>query len=75
MKNMSHHVGTLEVIKRLPSSINGNPRYLIRVGGVECRTSVDSSHGYGITNHEGQVIKAIIGAHYGKATLDDYMVA
>ena len=70
MKNVSRHVGTLEVLTRLPSSYFGNPRYLIRVAGVTCKTAVDSGYGYAITNYEGREVIAYIGTHYGAATLD-----
>lgn len=69
MKNMTRHTGTLKLIKRLPSSTNGNPRWLLRVDGFTCRTAVDSSLGYYVTNHDGKRATAIIGTHYGKATL------
>ena len=70
MKNISRHNGKLEVIQRLPSSINGNPRYLLRINGITCKTAVDSTHGYCITNYDGKEVNATIGTHYGTATLD-----
>lgn len=70
MKNISRHQGKLEIIQRLPSSINGNPRYLLRIAGFTCKTSVDSSYGYCVTNHDGKEVIATIGTHYGTATLD-----
>ena len=70
MKNIQLHTGTCEVIKRLPSSINGNPRYLVSIDGYHCKTPVDSTHGYGITNYNGKEVNATIGIHYGVATLD-----
>ena len=70
MNNISRHVGKLEVVKRLPSSINGNPRYLLRVAGFTCKTAVDSSLGYCVTNYDGKLVTATIGTHYGSATLD-----
>ena len=68
MKNITNHRGNLEVIKRLDSSANGNPRYLLRVDGWTCRTAVDSSHGYSVTNYDGKQVRATIGTHYGVAT-------
>ena len=65
MKNISRHEGTLRIVSRLPSSVNGNPRYLIEVGGYKARTRVDSSLGYVITNYEGKPVTAILGSHYG----------
>lgn len=70
MKNITSHVGTLRIIQRLPSSINGNPRYLLQVAGFTCRTAPDSSLGYSVTNHDGKRVTARIGTHYGHATLD-----
>ena len=70
MKNLSRHIGTLEVIQRLPSSYFGNPRYLLRIDGVTCKTAVDSSYGYSVTNFDGKEVEATIGSHYGSATLN-----
>lgn len=70
MRNISRHTGTLEVIQRLPSSTNGNPRYLLRIAGFICKTAVDSSLGYCVTNFDGKQVTATIGTHYGSATLD-----
>ena len=70
MKNISRHNGKLEVIQRLPNSINGNPRYLLRINGITCKTAVDSTYGYCITNYDGKEVNATIGTHYGTATLD-----
>jgi len=70
MKNISRHEGKLEIIQRLPSSINGNPRYLVRIAGFTCKTPVDSSLGYCITNHDGKEVIATIGTHYNTATID-----
>jgi hypothetical protein len=70
MKNITGHTGLLEIIERLPSSANGNPRYLLRVDGWTCRTAVDSSLGYSVTNYDGKRVAATIGTHYGNATLD-----
>jgi hypothetical protein len=70
MRNITRHIGKLEIVERLDNSVNGNPRYLLKVDGWTCRTSVDSSHGYEVPNYEGHVVAATIGTHYGKATLD-----
>ena len=69
MKNITEHTGTLEVLQRLPSSVNGNPRYLIKVDGYTASTKVDSDLGYGITNFDGKDVQAVIGTHYGKRSL------
>ena len=70
MKNLSRHIGILSIIQRLPSSVNGNPRYLLSVNGATCRTAVDSSYGYSVTNFDGKQVEATIGTHYGSATLN-----
>jgi len=70
MKNVSRHQGKLEIIQRLPNSLNGNPRYLIRINGFTCKTAVDSMHGYCVTNFDGKEVIATIGTHYGTQTLD-----
>lgn len=69
MKNIQEYTGKLSIIERLQSSHNGNPRYLISVGDVVCKTGIDSMHAYGITNYEGQIVKCTIGVHYKQATL------
>jgi hypothetical protein len=70
MKNVTRHQGILKVIERLPSSFNGNPRYLLSIDGFTCKTAVDSGYGYSVTNHDGKEVIAYIGTHYGSATLD-----
>lgn len=75
MRNVTRHFGKLEIVKRLPSSTNGNPRYLLKVDGWTCRTPVDSSLGYSITNFAGKHVEATIGTHYGVATLDSVKFA
>ena len=70
MKNITRHTGILEIMKRLPSSRNGNPRYLAIVDGYAFKTSVDSSYGYCITNYDGRLVTVTIGSHYNQATLN-----
>lgn len=70
MKNITRHTGLLEIISRLPSSPNGNPRYLLRIDGVTFRTSPDSSYAYVVPNFDGKRVAATIGTHYGTATLN-----
>jgi hypothetical protein len=69
MKNKTQHIGLLKIIDRLPSSVNGNPRYLLQIDGWTCRTGVDSMLGYSVTNYDGEMVKAGIGTHYGQATV------
>jgi hypothetical protein len=70
MKNITTHTGKLEIIKRMPSSTNGNPRYLLRVDGWTCCTPVDSSLGYSVTNFDGKMVEAEIGTFRGVAMLN-----
>lgn len=70
MKNISRHTGKLEVIKRLPSSVNGNPRYMVSIDGTTCKTQVDSMLAYAIENYSGELVEATIGTHYNSATLN-----
>ncbi len=70
MKNITTHIGTLEIIKRLPSSINGNPRYELSIGGIKCRTAPDSSFAYSVPNYEGATVLVTIGTYYSARTLD-----
>lgn len=69
MKNVQEYTGKLSIIERLQNSYIGNPRYLISVGDVVCKTGVDSIHGYSISNYEGCVVTAKIGTHRGVLTL------
>jgi len=71
MKNVTRHTGILEVIERAKSSLNGNPRYVIRLDGYTCRTSVDSSLGYSITKFDGKKVTAEIGTHYTTVTIQN----
>jgi hypothetical protein len=71
MKHITEYTGILEVIQREPSSVNGNPRYLVRLDGVAAKTAVDSSLGYSITNYDGKHVKAEIGLHYGTRTIQN----
>jgi len=75
MKNTREVIAYLTVNKRMPSSVNGNPRYevILRTAGglpdVIARTPVDSSLGYSITNHTGKTVRATVGSHYNATTL------
>tara|TARA_R110002094_G_scaffold24225_2_gene36444 strand:+ start:947 stop:1186 length:240 start_codon:yes stop_codon:yes gene_type:complete len=71
MKNVTRHTGKVENITRQKFlSTNGNPRYTFDIDGYTVWTGVDSSHGYGITNHEGKRATVTIGSHYGRLTLE-----
>lgn len=69
MKNLTRHTGELVIVERLKSSINGNPRYLCIIDGYTFRTTPDSTHGYSIPNHEGNIITVLLGTHYGATSL------
>ena len=69
MKNLSRHEGKLEIIERLPSSKNGNPRYLCKIAGFTCRTTPDSFNAYWLPNINGKQVKAVLGTHYGVCSI------
>ena len=75
MKNVKRHLGTLEILRRLPSSTNGNPRYELQINGCVCRTSVVSGLAYRITNFDGKRVEAMIGLHRGAMTIDTVNLA
>jgi hypothetical protein len=71
MKNTTVHTGILEVIQRERSSVNGNPRYQVRLDGYTAKTAVDSPLGYRIARHDGKRVTAHIGLYYGVRTIDN----
>lgn len=80
MKNRSRHFGYLRILGRLPNSKNGNPRYNVFVAdkagtGFGCRTKPDDMLAYQLPNYEGKAVEAIIGTHYGVATLESLKLA
>jgi hypothetical protein len=70
MKNITAAIGVLNIIKRLTSSRNGNPRYLLTVDGWTCATQPDSGYAYMIDSLDGKFVNATIGSHYGVLTLN-----
>ena len=70
MRNITRHAGTVEKVKRLDSSVNGNPRFSFTIDGYTAVTGVDATHGYEIQNFEGKNCVAYLGSHYGKLTLN-----
>jgi hypothetical protein len=74
MKNITVHTGILELVKRLPQSANGNPRYLIRIDGHTARTQVDSSLSYSMPSYFGKRATVKIGTHYGIAQVDGFSI-
>lgn len=70
MKNVTKHTGILTIIERDKNNgTNGNPRYVCTLDGITCRTAVDASLGYSITNFDGKMVTAYIGTHYGTVTI------
>ena len=62
--------GKLRVVGRLQSSKNGNPRFLVEIDGHGIyRTRPDSGLAYSIQNHDGRVVTATVGEHYGKMVI------
>lgn len=70
MKNITRHVGKLEIVERLPRSLNGNARFKIRVDGFTCVTAPDSGEADTVKNLDGAIVEATIGTLRGKATLN-----
>lgn len=75
MKNITTHKGTLKELKRLPSSINGNPRFeaCVDQGNGDSfvfKTRVDAMHAYSIQNYEGKEVVIEIGDHYNTPQLN-----
>lgn len=75
MKNRTRHTGTITNLKRLPSSLNGNPRFEFDIDGYTVRTAVDSMDGYSIQNFEDKPATVVIGTHYTVLTLDELRAA
>lgn len=75
MKNITRHVGMVEGLHRMPNSKNGNPRWLAYIAGFWCRTPVDSQLGYTLPNFANKKVCALIGTHYGFATLKSIELA
>ena len=69
MKNITRHTGTLEMVKRLSNSANGNPRFQLRCDGWTFCTQPDAMVAYEIERFIGAVVTVTIGTHYGKCQL------
>lgn len=69
MKNVTRHTGTLEMVKRLRNSVNGNPRFELRCDGWTFCTQPDTMIAYAIDNYIGKPVAVTIGTHYGKCQL------
>tara|TARA_R110000787_G_C13197339_1_gene423666 strand:+ start:57 stop:290 length:234 start_codon:yes stop_codon:yes gene_type:complete len=70
MKNITRHYGTVERLKRMDSSLNGNPRFSFTIDGYDVATGVDFMQGYEIQNFEGKNCVAELGTHRGRLTLN-----
>ena len=69
MKNLTRHTGILEMIKRLPNSANGNPRFQLRCDGWTFCTKPDTMVAYDIERFIGAIVTVTVGTHYGKCQL------
>ena len=70
------------MVRRLPGSINGNPRYLVsircnkpyngedRYFKREAKTKVDSSFAYEVDNLFGKEVIAVVGEHFGSTHIE-----
>jgi hypothetical protein len=75
MTHQLHLNGLCKITKRLQSSVNGNPRYELSIGGVTCVTGVDSSYGYSVHCKDGKNVSVLVKKHYGRLTLISPMVS
>lgn len=75
MKNITAHTGKLQIIKKLRNTLNGNPRYLVKVDGWSCKTKPNAMEAYAISNYDGKTVKAYIGTLRGTATVFDIQPA
>lgn len=75
MKNITSHTGTLHIVERLKSSVNGNPRYSCMLvatderSAIAFKTGVDSSYGYSITNYREKIVNVELGELRSQLTL------
>ena len=75
MKNISQHTGTLNLIRRMKNSRDGNPQFMLWVDegkgtGWTFRTPANSMIAYNIESYLGKTVTVTIGTHYGCATLN-----
>ena len=69
MTRTTTDAGTLRIVRRLPSSHYGNPRYLVTIGARTYRTASNAMFGYEVTNYDGKDVVATVGPYYGKPTI------
>lgn len=76
MKNIQKHEGILTIEKRLPNSINGNPRFAASIENGENRiyfvTKTDDLRVYDFEKLNGKKIKAEISYYRGKMMLSNF---
>ncbi len=70
MKNTKTINGKLNIINRLNGSINGNPRFLVEIDNQYFKTTPDAMLAYAIENHDGKHVRAVVGRHYGQASVE-----
>jgi hypothetical protein len=82
MKNTREITGVLKMVRRLPSSTNGNPRYFVsircnkpyngedRYFTCNAKTKVDSSFAYEVDNLFGKEVVAVVGEHFGSTHIE-----
>ena len=75
MKNITQHTGKLEIIKKLRNSVNGNPRFLVKMDGWTCYTKPNAMEAYMLSNYDGKTVKAYIGTLRGTCTVFDIQSA
>ena len=69
MKNVTHHAGILKIIKRLPNTTSGNPRYQVEIDGYRMVTKPDISDAYLVSDLDGCPVEVLSGAHYGRLSI------
>mgnify|MGYP003151933281 CR=1 FL=1 len=69
---MEKITGTLNVIKKLPLSRMGNPKYRIEINGIQFETRTNASLGYSVTNFDNKkVIATVTNTGYAWPILED----
>jgi len=75
MKNVTHHIGKFEIIRREKNSLSGNPRWLCRVDGWTCYTAPNAQLGYTASNYDGKQVEADLGTLRGRCTVESVHLA
>jgi len=75
MKNITRHTGKLEILKRLPNSYLGNPKFKCAIvdengNGFSFVTPTNSMFGYSIQNYENKKVIAELGTFRNICTLN-----